>query len=215
MSEVVLKAEAVLAFLGEIFKRQDNAVLTKADFEVLSQGFASLWTHVPEHDTVPVINTGHLTEETCRLLWSGGMRTPWTGSAVPYDEGLFYACGGVMPNMPDDLKKVEEWAAKHDVQWIRFDSEARFAPDLPAYEWEAEMERLEAADRYLLWTEGDVDPSLHGPYHSDEARVEAARRFRDGPAKEDGLYRLDVTCGAKVLVNAFTGEELESSQVTA
>ncbi len=44
------------------------------------------------------------------------------------------------------------------------------------------------AQRYLLYVWRGVDPALHGPYASDEERVEAARALA---SDEDGVFRLD------------------------
>ena len=46
------------------------------------------------------------------------------------------------------------------------------------------------AQRYLLHVWGGVDPALHGPYATDEERVEAARAIA---SDEDGVFRLDAT----------------------
>ena len=42
--------------------------------------------------------------------------------------------------------------------------------------------------RYLLHVWRGVDPELHGPYATDEDRIEAARALA---ADEDGVFRLD------------------------
>ena len=44
------------------------------------------------------------------------------------------------------------------------------------------------AQRYLLHVWRGVDPELHGPYATDEERVEAARALG---SDEDGVFRLD------------------------
>lgn len=46
--------------------------------------------------------------------------------------------------------------------------------------------------RYLVIIEGDVEPSVYGPY-SIGKRLEAAKNHRaNDPDKEDGLFKLDV-----------------------
>ena len=44
------------------------------------------------------------------------------------------------------------------------------------------------AQRYLLYVWGGVEPELHGPYATDEERVEAARALA---SDQDGVFRLD------------------------
>ena len=62
----------------------------------------------------------------------------------------------------------------------------------------------EVAQRYLLYVWGSVEPELHGPYATDEERVEAARALA---SDEDGVFRLDAV-GA-VEVAPFGGWEIE------
>ena len=62
----------------------------------------------------------------------------------------------------------------------------------------------EVAQRYLLYVWGSVEPELHGPYATDEERIEAARALA---SDEDGVFRVDAT-GA-VEVAAFAGWEIE------
>lgn len=215
-NHAVLKAETVLGFLEETFKKQDTTALGKADFEALLSGFkvfASVVGSRPSSWTmeVPVISTSHLTEATARMLTVLGLRSPFSSDVAAYPEGFFYQVGTLIERMPADLKKIHEWALKHDCPWVRFDADGVHIADLPDYEWEAEVERMERSDRYLLWMEDDAYPSLHGPYHDEEARVAAAVELFEGPLKDDGLYRLDVTCGAKVAVEVFPAVELESA----
>lgn len=67
-------------------------------------------------------------------------------------------------------------------------------------------------DLYLVVVEGDVDPSIEGPFPDDEARLATARRLRE--QSEDGVYRLDVTTGAKVAVDCFSGGEIDGDAET-
>ena len=60
---------------------------------------------------------------------------------------------------------------------------------------------------WLLVIEGDVEPSVDGPYRTEEARTNAARVHRSTFGDGDGLYRLDV--GDVASVSNFTGDELE------
>ncbi len=45
-----------------------------------------------------------------------------------------------------------------------------------------------ATQRYLLHVWQGVDPEVHGPYPTDEERVEAARALG---SEEDGVFRLN------------------------
>ena len=62
----------------------------------------------------------------------------------------------------------------------------------------------EVAQRYLLHVWGSVEPELHGPYATDEERIEAARTLA---SDEDGVFRVDAT--GSVEVAAFAGWEIE------
>lgn len=219
-NEAVLKAETVLSFLEETFKKQDAASLSQADFGALLQGFKVLTSQVGSRPSswtmeVPVISTSHLTEATARMLTVLGLRSPFSSDVAAYPDGFFYQVGTLLERMPADLKNIHEWALKHDCPWVRFDADGVHIAELPDYEWEAEVERMERSDRYLLWMEDDSYPSLQGPYHDEEARVAAAVELYEGPLKDDGLYRLDVTCGAKVAVEVFPAQELESAAENA
>lgn len=157
---------------------------------------------------VPVISTSHLEEATARRLTVLGIKAP-AGAVAVYPEGFFLQTGILMSDMPADLATVLDWAAKYDFRWIRFDADGVFV-DLPSYEWEQEeIAQAGHDDLYLVWIEGDVDPSVKGPYHNDDARLEAAKALRVGDGREDGLYRLNVTTGAKVVIDSFTGAELD------
>lgn len=64
-------------------------------------------------------------------------------------------------------------------------------------------------DHYLMVMEGDVSPTLHGPYASDARRVTAAQTYRVDNGDEDGLYRLNVPKGTNVTVGEFVGAEVQ------
>ena len=56
---------------------------------------------------------------------------------------------------------------------------------------------------YLLFIWGGVEPELHGPYATDEARLEAARAI---DTDEHGVFRLDVA--GPVEVTSFGAAEV-------
>lgn len=62
----------------------------------------------------------------------------------------------------------------------------------------------EGGQRYLLHVWGSVEPELHGPYATDQERVEAARALA---SDEDGVFRVNTT--GSVEVAAFAGWEIE------
>ncbi|MDE0474506.1 MAG: hypothetical protein OXI50_08090 [Gammaproteobacteria bacterium] len=60
---------------------------------------------------------------------------------------------------------------------------------------------------YLLFVWGGVEPELHGPYATDDDRLEAARALADDGGSDDhGLFRLDVT--GPVEVSSFGAAEV-------
>lgn len=62
----------------------------------------------------------------------------------------------------------------------------------------------EATQRYLLYVWGCVDPELHGPYATDEERIEAARALA---SDTDGVFRLNAV--GPVEVESFGAWEIE------
>jgi hypothetical protein len=62
---------------------------------------------------------------------------------------------------------------------------------------------------YLAHIEGDVDPILHGPFETEDARNEKAVEIRlSGGDLLDGLFKLDIKAG-KPELNAYTGGEID------
>lgn len=60
---------------------------------------------------------------------------------------------------------------------------------------------------YLLVIEGDVEPSVKGPYKTDRSRLAAARRIR-AKSDEDGVYRANVDEAGVLRVYPFSGGEI-------
>ena len=60
-----------------------------------------------------------------------------------------------------------------------------------------------AEQHYLLFIWGGVEPELHGPYGTDEERLEAARAI---DTAEHGIFRLDVA--GPVEVTSFGAAEV-------
>ncbi|MDO9236203.1 MAG: hypothetical protein Q7U28_09260 [Aquabacterium sp.] len=67
-------------------------------------------------------------------------------------------------------------------------------------------------DFYLMVMLGDTDPTLQGPFTSEDARLEAARVYRESEGNDDGLYRLDVPRGVTPLLDSFSGGELATPE---
>lgn len=65
-------------------------------------------------------------------------------------------------------------------------------------------------DYYLIAMQGDVDPSLLGPFDDDSQRLQAAKEYRQNEGDDDGLYRLDVPKGVVPVVDTFSGGELDA-----
>ncbi len=60
---------------------------------------------------------------------------------------------------------------------------------------------------YLLFIWGSVEPELHGPYATDEERLDAARALAaDGGDDEHAIFRLDAS--GPVEVASFSGREI-------
>jgi hypothetical protein len=62
---------------------------------------------------------------------------------------------------------------------------------------------------YLLIVEGDIEPRMEGPFHTETARDAAARAHRDQDQdKADGLFPLDLNTtddAAEIDVDAYAG----------
>lgn len=62
---------------------------------------------------------------------------------------------------------------------------------------------------YVLQIVGDVEPVLHGPYTSQDARDRRARALRvEDRQQENGLYRIE--SAAPVSVDGYCGHELKN-----
>lgn len=61
---------------------------------------------------------------------------------------------------------------------------------------------------YLLIVEGDVEPSIRGPYKTEAGRDRQAGLHRKHHGNEDGLYKLTMINGTP-RVDSFSGGEME------
>ena len=57
---------------------------------------------------------------------------------------------------------------------------------------------------YVLQILGDVEPVLHGAYHDEDERDKMARLLKSQD-EDSGLYMLNVTEGAEVEVDCYSG----------
>ena len=87
---------------------------------------------------VPVISTGHLTEETANTEVTLDFEGPG-GLYVVATPGDFmvYNSGHVSedPEIPNDLKQVLAWAEANGYEWVRFNADGDRIEELPWYEW--------------------------------------------------------------------------------
>lgn len=68
------------------------------------------------------------------------------------------------------------------------------------------LKKKAEVDLYLIVNEGDVEPVVHGPYKDLETRDKAALKFRkDDPNMENGIFMLQVSKGAKVEIDTYSG----------
>jgi hypothetical protein len=76
----------------------------------------------------------------------------------------------------------------------------------------SEIGSLPSRSYYVVFVEGDVEPTLHGPFSSEEARDEAARKLRkaDRLDPKSGIYRLDCTPAPKI--DSYSGAFFEDEQ---
>jgi len=68
---------------------------------------------------------------------------------------------------------------------------------------------------FLLIIWGDTEPEIRGPFPTDEARLEAARKHRaeeDTCEKRNGLYRLDTTADGTPTAEPFYGWEMNPEE---
>jgi hypothetical protein len=90
---------------------------------------SALWT-----STIPVISTGHITEETYDYLITLPINTT-KELVAPYLYGLFLYIGDDYKSDRPDLQALAAWAAQHDYMCVRLDRDGDRVDELPYYEW--------------------------------------------------------------------------------
>lgn len=86
---------------------------------------------------MPVISTGHLTEEVAKQLTTdGGMKHRWC-SCAPWTFGYFIHLDEPDEDAPQCLKDIRAWMLKHSIRggWVLLDQDAEQMEDLPTYDW--------------------------------------------------------------------------------
>jgi hypothetical protein len=58
---------------------------------------------------------------------------------------------------------------------------------------------------YLLVIYGDIEPSLKGPYRTEQMRDCAAVKQKKKSRNEDGIFALNVTTDGRASVSAYSG----------
>jgi hypothetical protein len=57
---------------------------------------------------------------------------------------------------------------------------------------------------YLLTVEGGVEPSVQGPYQTEDERDHAAKQIHRGQEDDDSLFWADIDEGAVLTVGPYT-----------
>lgn len=73
------------------------------------------------------------------------------------------------------------------------------------------VSRENQEDMYLVAVWGNVEPSLQGPFGSEEERVQAAKDFlnENGGEGQNGVFRLEIDEEGKPSVSSFVNAEME------
>lgn len=91
---------------------------------------------------IPVLSTGHITQQTNEVLTRVGDSNPWMYCASYYqgyffsvptdDEVPAHAAGDAVPA---DLVDIWKWARSKQYSWVRVDVDGDIIDGLPTYEW--------------------------------------------------------------------------------
>lgn len=96
-----------------------------------------------ETSVIPVISTGHLTEEVNKQLL--GKHNPWSVHAILPGCGFFLFLDELAEAnepVPQCLKDIRDWLRLKETagvvdnsRWVRLDSDANTVDELPFYDW--------------------------------------------------------------------------------
>ncbi|MGG3471642.1 hypothetical protein ABES02_29765 [Neobacillus pocheonensis] len=93
------------------------------------------------------ISTGHISEETNKLLLDHGPDDPLAMLPIVFYQKSGYGFFIVVPDdpedpdmynmegVPDDLRAVLVYARENLCSWVMLDRDADFIEDLPSYDW--------------------------------------------------------------------------------
>src|ERR1700674_2962974 len=74
------------------------------------------------------------------------------------------------------------------------------------------MKKNTVETAYVLESEGDIEPTLRGPYKNTDTRDRAAKRLREKDAeKENGIFALDLMNNGKIRVWAYSAGFLDDA----
>jgi hypothetical protein len=92
---------------------------------------------MPQIDKVPLLSTGHLTENTYDRLQETEGEELGISIVARYDEGCFVYVGddNVDETTPEDLAAVFAWAKEQGFYWVRIDRDGDTVEGLQTYEW--------------------------------------------------------------------------------
>lgn len=85
---------------------------------------------------IPVLNTGHVSQETYQRMTK---EYPW-GPCALYEEGGFFLVpvdlNALTDNPPSDLLLLWQWAQRRGYGWVRLDRDGdTYQGVLPLFEW--------------------------------------------------------------------------------
>lgn len=87
-----------------------------------------------EIETIPIISTGHVSEETANAIYDGGL-----GDLMKSVYGwIIWVCpdAEIDPyEWPQDLATVVDWAREQGYMYVMFDRDADTIEGLPIYDW--------------------------------------------------------------------------------
>jgi len=64
---------------------------------------------------------------------------------------------------------------------------------------------------YVLFVEGDIEPSLVGPFHNTDERDKAAVSLKREHGDENGIFMLDIDTIGRPSVDAYSGGFFEEA----
>lgn len=100
----------------------------------------------------------------------------------------------------DTLISYDEEGTSTYVADVEFDE-----TELPYQNFDMVQPKTDSTRRYLVIVEGDVDPSMHGPFATEEERDAYAKDWRERFGDHDGIYPLDTSKEDAPIICAYSG----------